>query len=185
MPDSSMKRVHKSLVLPIVAALGWSSAPATAAEPDHVFFKSVEGNWAGPGEIVAGKYKGTKFTCNFLGSTPGATVGMTLDGGCRVGVFTQKMKATVERKGSGYRGIFLDGAEGKGLDIVGGNVVDGQKVVLSINRKQLNGVMQARIADPNTMNVTVSVRVEEQFVPVIGMSLKRVDADAVGAIAGK
>ena len=39
--------------------------------------------------------------------------------------------------------------------------------------------MQARLPDDNTMTVTVSVRVEEQMVPVIGMSLKRVDA-AVG-----
>jgi hypothetical protein len=33
------------------------------------------------------------------------------------------------------------------------------------------------------MNVTISVRVEEAMVPVIGMSLKRVDDTAVGAIA--
>ena len=70
----------------------------------------------------------------------------------------------------------MDGAEGKGLDIVSGNVVDASKVVLAIHRNQLKGVMQARIADKNTMNVTVSVRVEKELVPVIGMSLKRVDA---------
>jgi hypothetical protein len=79
----------------------------------------------------------------------------------------------------------MDGAEGKGLDIVSGNVVDASKVVLAINRNQLKGIMQARIADKNTMNVTVSVRVEEELVPVIGMSLKRVDATAVGAIAAE
>lgn len=182
-----MKRAHLSLVLPVIAAsVGWSAAAVGAAEQDRVFFKSVEGSWAGPGEIVAGKYKGTKFSCNFTGSTPGAAVGMTLDGGCRVGVFTQKMKATVEQKAAGgYRGIFQDGAAGKGLDITSGNVVDGQKVVLGIHRKQLKGIMQARIADENTMNVTVSVRVEDQLVPVIGMSLKRVDGVAVGAIAEK
>jgi hypothetical protein len=41
--------------------------------------------------------------------------------------------------------------------------------------------MLARLADEDTMNVTVSVRVEEEMVPVIGMSLKRVDT--VGSIA--
>ena len=35
------------------------------------------------------------------------------------------------------------------------------------------------------MNVTVSVRVAQDLVPVIGMSLKRVDGTAVGAIAGQ
>ena len=62
-------------------------------------------------------------------------------------------------------------------------VVDGRKVVFAINRKQLNGVMQARVPDGNSMIVTVSVRVDKQMVPVIGMNLKRVDASEVGAIA--
>jgi hypothetical protein len=33
------------------------------------------------------------------------------------------------------------------------------------------------------MNVTISVRVDDDMVPVIGMSLKRVDDASVGAIA--
>jgi len=166
----------------LLAAASYAPS-AQANEIDKKFFQSVEGNWAGPGEIVAGKYKGTKFSCTFKGSTPTVAVGMSLDGGCRVGVFTQKMSASIRSGGKGYRGTFLDGAEGDGLDIVSGNVVDGRKVVLSLNRKQLKGVMQARIADANTLNVTVSVRVEKQLVPVIGMSLKRVDGSAVGTIA--
>lgn len=184
-----MRRAILSAILPIIAAsaatAGFAEA-AIGAERDRKFFDSVKGDWTGPGEIVAGKYKGTKFTCTFTGTTPAVKLGMTLDGGCRVGVFTQKMSATVEHKGSkGYKGIFMDGAEGKGLDIISGNVVDSSKVVLAINRNQLKGVMQARIADENTMSVTVSVRVEKQLVPVIGMNLKRVDATAVGSIAGQ
>ena len=58
-------------------------------------------------------------------------------------------------------------------------------MVFAINRNQLRGVMQARLPDDDTMNVTVSVRVDKSMVPVIGMSLKRVDAVAVGAIAEK
>ncbi|MBA3446666.1 MAG: hypothetical protein H0T56_03485 [Pseudaminobacter sp.] len=182
-----MKRALLSVILPIMAAsaatVGFVEA-AIGAERDRKFFDSVQGDWTGPGEIVAGKYKGTKFNCTFTGTTPTAKLGMTLDGGCRVGVFIQKMSATIEqRSGKGYKGIFMDGAAGKGLDIVSGNVVDGRKVVLAINRNQLKGVMQARIADQNTMNVTVSVRVEAQLVPVIGMNLKRVEATAVGSIA--
>ncbi len=179
-----MKRAILSAVLPIVAvaATAGISEAADGTERDQKFFQSVEGEWVGPGEIVAGKYKGTKFTCTFTGSTPEVKVGMTLDGACRVGMFTQKMNATVERKGKGYTGKFLDGAAGKGLDVVAGNV-DGRKVVLSLNRNQLKGAMLARLPDENTMNVTVSVRVEKQMVPVIGMSLKRVDGAAVGSVA--
>lgn len=182
-----MRSVILSCVLPATVAV---AAPlgllekAFGAEPDKQFFHSVEGRWIGPGEIIAGKYKGTKFTCDFNGSTPASKLGMTLDGGCRVGVFTQKMSASVERKGrDGYRGTFMGGSTESGMDIVGGNVVDAQKVVFTINRKQLNGVMQARVPDGNSMTVTVAVRVNNQLVPVIGMSLKRVDSVEVGAIA--
>ena len=109
---------------------------------------------------------------------------MSLDGGCRVGVFMQKMSASVVQSSSvGYQGKFMDGAEGSGLDIISGNVVNDRKVVFAINRNQLRGVMQARLPDDNTMNVTVSVRVDDSMVPVIGMSLKRVDDTPVGAIA--
>src|SRR5690606_31686826 len=113
---------------------------------------------------------------------PEASVGMTLDGSCRVGVFSQPMKATVTRVGTSYSGKFNDGAEGKGLDVTSGSV-SGNRVVLGLNRKELNGAMLARVADKNTMNVTVSVRVDEDLIPVIGMSLKRVDNIAVGSIA--
>lgn len=184
-PGVSMKRLFLSAVLPamVLSFTGMAHAGADKVG-DQKFFKSVEGEWVGPGEIVAGKYKGTKFTCSFTGATPDDKVGMSLDGGCRVGMFTQKMSATIEQKGrSGYRGTFLDGSQGKGLDIISGNVVGGSKVVLALNRNQLNGVMQARVPDENTMHVTVSVRVDKQLVPVIGMKLTRVDGVAVGAIA--
>ena len=156
---------------------------AQASEKDRRFFNQVEGEWSGPGEIVAGKYKGTKFMCNFKGATPDGKLGMSLDGGCRVGLFTQKMSASVEHKGrQGYRGSFMDGAIGQGLDVVGGNV-SGRKVVLSLNRNQLNGAMLASLPDKNTLHVTVSVKVDRQMVPVIGMNLKRVDQRSVGSVS--
>lgn len=182
-----MKRAILSKILPLAASAviaAGAVAPAAANDKDRQFFSSIEGTWAGGGEIVAGKYKGTKFNCTFAGSTPAKDLGMALDGGCRVGMFTQKMSASVVRnKKVGYKGQFMDGAAGSGMDIVAGNLVGSDKVVFSIHRNDLKGVMQARMADSETMNVTISVRVEETMVPVIGMSLKRVDDTAVGAIA--
>jgi hypothetical protein len=179
-------RAILSAVLPLAASIvaaTAANAPVAAAERDKQFFQSIEGAWVGPGEIVAGKYKGTKFVCNFAGTTPSRKLGMSLDGGCRVGMFTQKMSASVEQSGSaGYKGVFMDGAAGSGLDITSGNVVDSRKVVFAIHRSQLKGVMQARMTDTDTMNVTVSVRVDKEMVPVIGISLKRVDGTAVGSV---
>lgn len=179
-----MIRAVLSTFLPLAAASVTFGAAGSAAanEMDKKFFHQIEGEWVGPGEIVAGKYKGTKFTCSFTGSTPEVKVGMTLAGSCRVGVFTQKMSATVERASNGYRGTFMDGAAGKGLDVISGNV-DGRRVVLGLNRSSLNGAMIAKLANDDSMTVTVSVRVEKQMVPVIGMNLKRVDGAAVGSIA--
>ena len=165
-------------MLPVVA---FSSA-SLAGDKDETFFRSVKGVWVGPGEIVAGKYKGTKFTCRLNGTTPSDKVGLTLDGSCRVGVFSQRMSATVERRGRGYRGTFLDGAAGEGLDIVSGNV-DSKKVTFSISRNQLNGAMSARLPNKNAMNVSVSVKVDSQMVRVIAMDLKRVEGAAVAEIA--
>lgn len=162
--------------------MAMQAGAAVAADDDRAFLKSVEGEWTGPGEIVAGKYKGTKFNCTLTGTTPSRSTGLTLDGACRVGPFLQKMTASVQRRGNAYRGTFMDGAKGKGLDIVSGSVVDGEKMVLAVNRQQLKGVMQARVTDSQSMTVTVSVRVAEQLVPVIGLSLKRVDSTAVGSI---
>ncbi|MHA6644600.1 hypothetical protein [Mesorhizobium sp. A623] len=182
-----MKSAIVSAVLPVALALSTTAVlveTAAGAERDKQFFQSIEGQWAGPGEIVAGKYKGTKFTCNFTGSTPDSKLGMTLDGGCRVGVFTQKMSAKIEHAGrAGYKGSFMGGSSGNGLDVISGNVVDARKVVFAINRKQLNGVMQARLPDDGSMIVTVSVRVAKQMIPVIGMNLKRLDMTEVGSIA--
>ncbi|MDN2568278.1 hypothetical protein N1F89_18800 [Aquibium sp. A9E412] len=176
-----MKRALLAALLPTAIAAAGSAAPAAADERDARFFKSVEGEWSGPGEIVAGKYKGTKFVCRFTGATPDDKVGMSLDGGCRVGMFTQKMSAVIERRGRHYRGTFMDGAEGKGLDIVAGNVSD-EKVIFSLNRKTLNGAMLARLPDDDTMHVTVSVKVADDMVPVIGVNLKRLDSRKVGAL---
>ena len=178
-------RAFLSAALPFgVAIVALSATPeeAAASEKDKRFFSTVEGEWSGPGEIVAGKYKGTRFTCNFKGATPDGKVGMSLDGGCRVGLFTQKMSAKVEHSGrKGYRGSFMDGSKGEGLDVIGGNV-NGRKVTLTLNRNQLNGAMLANLPDNDTMLVTVSVKVASQMVPVIGMNLKRVDTRTVGAI---
>lgn len=167
-----------------VAALAIAVAtPLAAQASDREFFDSTAGVWQGPGEIVAGKYKGTKFTCDLKGeSTHGRDTGLKLDGSCRVGVFAQPMSATILRSGESYKGTFLDGAEGKGLDIVSGAVV-GNRVIVGINRKNLNGAMIARLKDKNTLNVTISVRVNDTLVPVIGMTLDRkMDQAAVGSI---
>ena len=146
---------------------------AWAGPKDKAFFDSVTGVWSGPGEIVAGKYKGTKFACKLTGG-PSAehAIGIAMDGRCRVGVFSQKMSAFIGQQGNSYTGRFLDGAGGEGLDIVSGKV-DGNEIVVGINRQRLSGAMVANLKEPNVMNVTISVLVQDELIPVIGMTLSR------------
>lgn len=167
----------------VLAGAGLTDTVA-AASRDRRFFEQVAGVWTGPGEIVAGKYKGTKFSCNLTGLTPeGKKTGIKLDGTCRVGVFSQPMSAEISQVGNSYQGQFLDGADGKGLDIISG-VVSEDKVVMGLNRAKLDGAMVARLDDDSAMNITISVKVQDRLVPVIGLRLNRqADAMPVGAVA--
>ena len=174
--------IARASVAAILAATTFA-LPAAAGPRDKAFFDQVSGNWQGKGEIVAGKYKGTKFNCDLTGDTAAAKdAGIQLDGFCRVGVFKQPMSALITKAGATYKGRFLDGAAGKGLDITSGQVA-GNKVVVGINRQKLNGAMIARLESDNKMNITISVKVENKMVPVIGLSLDRnLDNIAVGSI---
>ena len=81
-----------SFLFTLLACLFYSSL---ASASDRIFFNGIQGKWSGPGEIVAGKFKGTKFVCTFGGTNPNAKTGMDVDGSCRVGVFSQPMNAKI------------------------------------------------------------------------------------------
>ncbi len=143
--------------------------PAFASE--KAYFENVQGKWSGSGEIVAGKYKNTRFSCSFTGHAP-VGVGMDIRGKCRVGLFSQKMSARITKQGNSFSGTFLDGAKGKGLDIVSGSLRS-NRLVVGINRKKLNGTMVANLRSRNKMRITISVRANNRLVPVIGLTLNR------------
>ncbi|MEO0635932.1 MAG: hypothetical protein AAFY73_04730 [Pseudomonadota bacterium] len=158
----------------VAAFLSTLLAIAPASADERGFFEGIKGKWAGSGEIVAGKFKGTRFTCFFNGDLPQAVMGMSIDGNCRVGVFNQKMKADVAKRGGRYKGAFLDGAKGEGLDITGGRYLANKRAfVMDLKRKQLRGVMRAQLRGEDNMNISISVRVNDDYVPVIGLNLKR------------
>lgn len=157
-------------------------APLKAMASDKVFFQNIQGKWSGPGEIVAGKYKGTKFTCVFDGLTQDKRTGMSIDGYCRVGMFSQPMNALIERAGKSYSGTFLDGEKGEGMDIIGGHFST-NRIVVDIKRNDLRGVMVARKSGADRMQFTISVRVDGRLVPVIGMALDRMDKAATPRVA--
>ena len=168
-----MLRTLLSALLFVFAASGIAHAS------DLAFFNEVEGKWSGPGEIVAGKYKGTKFTCVFNGVNPAAKAGMKIDGYCRVGVFSQPMNAIIEKASGSYRGKFLDGEAGEGMDITGGRYT-ANKLVVNIKRKDLRGILVASKDNADHMQMTISVSVDGRLIPVIGMRLDRMGGKSDG-----
>lgn len=152
----------------LISALAVSSAYAG----EKKFFSGIAGDWQGPGEIVAGKYKGTKFTCKLKGVSATNKLGMDVKGTCRIGMFSQPMSAKIQKSGKGYTGRFLDGEKGEGMDVTGGRFTS-SRLVVGIKRKKLNATMVARLDQNQKLNVTVSVKVQGQLVPVIGMSLDK------------
>ena len=166
-------QMRQSLLSVFASALIAIGAASPAVASEAKFYKEIQGRWQGPGEIVAGKYKGTRFTCTFDGLSASPKTGMSIDGNCRVGVFNQPMNASVERGARGYLGKFLDGEAGEGMDIIGGRY-SGSKLTVEIKRKDLRGVMVASLKEEDKLNITISVRVSSKLVPVIGMTLDRV-----------
>lgn len=144
----------------------------TAMAGERQFYNGIQGKWSGPGEIVAGKFKGTKFNCQFLGTSHAQDTGMKVDGKCRIGMFTQPMNAVISKSGKSYSGKFLDGEAGEGMDVVGGRYTQ-ERLVVGVRRKALNGTMVARLDGKKHLNVTITVKVQGKDVPVIGMRLVR------------
>jgi len=161
------------IALAIIFVLFAGFAQANDGTRERVFFQAFEGRWSGAGEIVAGKYKGTRFHCSFIGTSALREVGMSLDGSCRVGLFSQAMKAKIARRPSGvFLGHFNEGAQAQGMDITAARI-GADHMQFDLNRQNLQGTMLARLEEQNTMSISLSVKVMGEFVRVVGVNLKR------------
>ena len=155
----------------VFAALSLALSGTAANASDAQYFNTVSGTWSGAGTIGNGPYKNTRFTCRLAGTNK-ASASMKLSGKCRVGLFSQPIEATISKRGKGYRGAFLDGAKGKGLDITSGKRRGG-KMLLRIKRKALTGTMVANLKNANLLNITILVDVKGKQVPFIGLTMNR------------
>ena len=135
------------------------------------YFESIQGKWAGKGEVIAGKYKNTKFICNINGKTP-ETIGMDIDGDCRIGFISQKISAFVEKNHNLYRGEFLGGAEGNGLDIIGGVLKD-EKFTAYLVRDNLGGTIEINGQKKDNMKIDIAIEYQEQLYPIIVLNMVR------------
>jgi hypothetical protein len=136
------------LPLCLAAIILLAASPSSARDADAVFFESVAGVWKGPGEIVAGKYKGTKFVCNLTGDPKGK---------CRGHSWTEPLpgrRLQPENVGRHHpQGQGLHRPLSRRIGRQPGSTSSrarsaGDRAVMGINRKTLNGAMIARLNDP-------------------------------------
>jgi len=175
----------KRLLAPILIFMALFIVDGVGAqEMSGNFFRALDGKWRGSGEVVAGKYKGTRFQCNFNSLSGLATIDLLLDGTCRMGLFSQSLKAQVRGSKNGVlSGSFNDGARGEGMDITAGKIGK-DHVVLDLLRDNLQGKMLAQLKNKNTMHITLSVKVSEHFIPVVGLDLQRNNASLAQNLTG-
>ena len=165
-----MSRFRNRFLVATLAAPLVLAAQASDASPRY--FAKVQGQWKGSGSVIAGKYKGTRFNCRLNGSQQTAAT-LDIAGTCRIGLFTQKISARLVRHGRSYRGVFLDGAQGKGMDITSGRVAN-DKLTVAINSKGLTGAIVANFVRRDALRVSISVRISSgEYVPVVGLDLKK------------
>jgi len=159
----------------VIFALGIGAVTAGDGARERGFLQAFEGRWSGGGEIVAGKYKGTRFHCSFIGTQNLREVGMSLDGTCRVGLFSQMMKAKISRHPSGvFLGQFNDGAKAQGMDITAAHI-GADHMHFDLNRQNLQGTMLARLNTQDSLSISLSVKVMGEFVRLAAVNLKRDD----------
>lgn len=164
------------IVTKIVIILVLVSSPAHAGI--EKFFGDIKGEWFGNGEIIAGKYQNTRFQCSLKGIATLKTA-MEVTGKCRVGPFSQPITAKIKQTKNGeIKGEFLEGINedgvGNGINIISGKL-KGNKLIVQLNRKKLDGAMVTNLKDQNTIEVSISVKLKGQLIPIIGLTLNRKD----------
>jgi len=165
--------VEKFLLSIWVGAFLLIGSPSGAQEPAAYLFHAFDGQWRGGGEVIAGKYKGTRFTCALTSLSDMNQIGLSLDGQCRMGIFSQRLRAYMVRGKNGtFSGQVNEGAKGDGLDITSGRI-GSDHVMVDLYRDNVHGTMLAKLSDDNAMSITLSVKVSDHFIPVIGINLQR------------
>lgn len=171
-----MKRItkYKTIIIAVVSIVIANNANAEINQQKQdikKYFKSIEGTWEGNGEVIAGKYKDTKFKCTLNGKTP-KKIGMDIEGNCKIGIFNQKITAKITRHHDHYRGTFLGGAEKYGLDVVSGKLSN-DIFIAALVRENINGSIIVNATHKNKMGIYIAVEVNERFYPIIELELDK------------
>jgi len=141
--------------LALIAALALGGAlPARADQPIARF----SGEWVGTGQVLLGGQYGAMFRCKLKGSPDEAQARFDMSGRCWLGGLSAPMTAQLRYNAETreYYGEFMDGADGRGADIVGAH--SGEALSLRLMRGNMQGRLTASTVGPDQMKVMLYYR---------------------------
>lgn len=174
-----------SLALCLLLAV--ASLPARADDAAD-FMEKFSGEWQGTGNIFVGE--DLTFTCELNGNPSRTQMTFLMTGRCAMAGMSAAVDASLHynRDTREFYGIFLGGAEGDGLDVVG--MRDGEGFSLFLTRGGVQGRLIADAVTPDELKIVVYYRdrSRNRDIPVIGMGFVRAGAssgthgDAAGSL---
>ena len=170
----------------LAAALLLLAVPPAWAEPEStgeasLFMQRFSGEWRGTGRVLVGPAHGTKFHCALAGDPSGGETSFLMTGKCWLGRLSAPVTARLRYNDETgrYYGAFRDGADGKGVDIVGTR--DGDAFVMNLARGAAQGRLTAEPVGQTQMKVMISLvdRSSAREIPVIAMGFAKEGATSL------
>ncbi len=172
-----------AICLSIATGLAAASGPAVAGEDAARFMEKFSGEWRGSGKLLIGPDSGMKFHCALNGDPSRTQMTFGMKGKCWVGRLSAPVFARLRYNDDNNRfyGDFMDGAEGKGVDIVAERAGNGFSMWLS--RGQLQGELVASPAGKSKMTILISLidQKRDRKIPVVAMGFARKGSDSLPA----
>lgn len=177
---SSWRRnpVFATLAVLALSLAGLSLPSATSAEENDAatFMERFSGEWRGTGKLLIGPETGLKFNCALDGNPSRTELTFDMSGKCWAGRLSAQVYAKLHYNAETNRfyGDFLDGAKGKGVDVIGERKDYGFSLLLS--RGMTQGELIAKPAGNNKMTITIflsdSARTRSMAVAAMGFARK-------------
>ncbi len=151
-----------------------AAAAALPAKADELMVR-FSGEWAGTGQLLFGPQYGEEFHCELKGNPSDSRLSFGMSGRCWMGFLSAPVTAQLRYNAETrqYYGEFLDGADGRGVDIVGARA--GEAISLKLMRGALQGRITAETVSADQMKVMMYYRdvQNNRELPVVAMGFAR------------
>jgi hypothetical protein len=163
-----------SRVATLVLSAALAAATALPAKADELMAR-FSGEWAGTGQLLFGPQYGQEFQCELKGDPSDSQMSFDMSGRCWMGILSMPVTARLRYNADThqYYGEFLDGADGRGVDMMGARA--GEAISLKLMRGALQGRLTAETVTADQMKVMMYYRDTQnnRDLPVVAMGFAR------------